>query len=53
MMQNGGKYNDIGHYHLHIFPRFDDDEFGWCCAERQWEYNQDIADKIRQNIYIW
>ncbi len=29
IMQNGGKYNDIGHYHLHIFPRSDNDGFGW------------------------
>ena len=21
IMQNGGKFNDIGHFHLHIFPR--------------------------------
>jgi diadenosine tetraphosphate (Ap4A) HIT family hydrolase len=22
IMQNGGKFNDVGHYHLHIFPRY-------------------------------
>ncbi len=29
MMQNGGAFNDIGHYHLHIFPRYKNDGFGW------------------------
>ncbi len=22
IMQNGGELNDVGHYHLHIFPRY-------------------------------
>lgn len=22
IMQNGGEFNDIGHFHLHVFPRF-------------------------------
>lgn len=29
MMQNGGKFNDIGHYHMHLFPRQEDDGFDW------------------------
>lgn len=29
VMQNGGAFNDIGHYHMHIFPRFSGDGFGW------------------------
>ncbi|MBR0302506.1 MAG: HIT family protein [Clostridia bacterium] len=29
VMQNGGKFNDIGHFHLHIFPRNNGDSFGW------------------------
>ncbi|MBE1274609.1 HIT family protein [Enterovibrio baiacu] len=28
-MQNNGMFNDLGHYHLHIFPRFEGDKFGW------------------------
>lgn len=32
-MQNGGKFNDIGHYHLHIFPRYENDGFGWKYGE--------------------
>lgn len=33
IMQNGGEFNDIGHYHMHIFPRYKDDGFGWTYAE--------------------
>ncbi|MGG1516874.1 HIT family protein [Paenibacillus oryzisoli] len=29
MMQNGGVFNDLGHYHLHVFPRYRGDGFGW------------------------
>ena len=29
MMQNGGAFNDVGHFHLHLFPRFSKEEFGW------------------------
>lgn len=29
MMQNGGKFNDIDVFHLHVFPRFDELEFGF------------------------
>ncbi|MCF7364563.1 HIT family protein [Vibrio diazotrophicus] len=28
-IQNNGKFNELSHYHLHIFPRFNDDQFGW------------------------
>ncbi len=31
MMQNGGAFDDLGHYHLHIFPRYKSDGFGWKC----------------------
>lgn len=33
VMQNGGKFNDVGHYHLHIFPRYEGDGFGWTYGE--------------------
>ena len=29
IMQNNGIFNDIGHYHMHIFPRYKGDGFGW------------------------
>lgn len=33
MMQNGGAFNDVGHFHLHVFPRFSKAEFGWTYAD--------------------
>lgn len=33
IMQNGGYFNDIGHYHMHIFPRYKNDGFGWTYGE--------------------
>ena len=32
IMQNGGEFNDIGHYHMHIFPRYAAADFGWISA---------------------
>ena len=29
VMQNGGYFNDVNHYHMHVFPRYKDDGFGW------------------------
>lgn len=31
MMQNGGAFDEIGHIHVHIFPRYSDDGFDWVC----------------------
>jgi len=50
IMQNGGKFNDIGHYHTHIFPRYNNDKFGWTYDEQNKEYNQEIADEINANM---
>ncbi|WP_219836094.1 HIT family protein [Paenibacillus sp. R14(2021)] len=29
VIQNGGIFNDLGHYHMHVFPRYKDDGFSW------------------------
>lgn len=46
IMQNGGIFNDIGHFHLHIFPRYSDDGFGWTNNEKDADYLKQVADKI-------
>lgn len=38
MMQNGGYFNDVNHYHLHVFPRYQNDGFGW--IDPQWPQKQ-------------
>ncbi len=50
IMQNGGKFNEIGHFHLHIFPRYINDGFGWMCKENKIENSKEIANKIKKHI---
>ena len=50
IMQNGGAFNDIGHYHLHIFPRYDGDGFGWNYGQEPKKVNGEIAKRIREKI---
>ena len=50
IMQNGGEFNDIGHYHLHIFPRYKGDGFGWTYGSSTQDVNSEIAKKIRERI---
>lgn len=52
IMQNGGAFNDIGHYHLHIFPRYKEDGFGWTSSTEQFSYAQEIADKLAEVLGI-
>ena len=33
MMLNGGAFNDLKHCHLHVFPRYSKEEFGWTYDE--------------------
>lgn len=50
IMQNGGEFNDVGHYHLHIFPRYRGDGFGWTFGEGVKNVNAEIAGKIGDGI---
>ena len=50
IMQNGGEFNDIGHYHMHIFPRYEDDGFGWTYGDNGKLVNAEIAKTIREKI---
>ncbi|MCS7458881.1 HIT family protein [Paenibacillus doosanensis] len=29
VIQNGGAFNDLRHYHMHVFPRYAGDGFAW------------------------
>ncbi|MBR7033364.1 MAG: HIT family protein [Clostridia bacterium] len=48
VMQNGGKFNDVGHYHLHIFPRYENDGFGWNYGPDAPLPSKETADRIRK-----
>ncbi len=50
VMQNGGAFNDVGHYHLHIFPRYANDGFGWTYGEEEKSVNTEIAMRIKEKI---
>lgn len=50
IMQNGGEFNDIGHYHLHIFPRYKNDDFGWTFGNDAKDVNAMIAKRIRERL---
>ena len=50
IMQNGGEFNDIGHYHLHIFPRYKNDGFGWTFGNDSKDVNAMIAKRIRERL---
>lgn len=52
IMQNGGKFNDVGHYHLHIFPRYVGDGFGWTYGNGKKAVNSEIAQRIRQIVSV-
>lgn len=48
IMQNGGKFNDIGHYHMHIFPRYKGDGFGWTCSDTKHDVSQGLANELKE-----
>ena len=47
IMQNGGKFCDFGHAHFHVFPRYDNDGFGWTYGSGEKDVNEEIAERIR------
>lgn len=50
MMQNGGEFNDIGHYHMHIFPRYRNDGFGWTFGSHDRKSIEDIGSLIKTRM---
>lgn len=40
IMQNGGEFNDISHFHLHVFARFSDKDFGY-------SYNDNVDEEAK------
>ncbi len=50
IMQNGGKYCDFGHAHFHVFPRYDNDGFGWTYPEEESECSERVAERLRRSL---
>ncbi|MGK0467254.1 HIT family protein [Clostridium sp.] len=50
IMQNGGEFNDIGHYHMHVFPRYKGDGFGWTFSDKKHVFSQEIAKELKEML---
>ena len=50
IMQNGGKFCDYGHAHFHVFPRYENDGFGYTYPEGTFEYSASVAEKLREKL---
>ena len=50
IMQNGGEFNDIGHYHMHVFPRYEGDGFGWTFSDKKHDFSQGIAKELKEML---
>ena len=50
IMQNGGEFNDIGHYHMHVFPRYKGDGFGWTFSDKKHDFSQGIARELKEML---
>ena len=50
IMQNGGEFNDIGHYHMHVFPRYKGDGFGWTFSDKKHDFSQEIAKGLKEML---
>lgn len=50
IMQNGGIFTDFGHFHLHVFPRYKSDGFGWTCSEIEKSSSEEIRNRIVSEI---
>ena len=50
MMQNGGSFDEIGHYHQHIFPRYNDDGFGWTSSKKEFNVSIELSNRIKEKL---
>ena len=50
IMQNGGNCCDFGHIHFHVFPRYENDGFGFIYPEGSFEYSGAVAENLRKGI---
>ncbi|WP_271754991.1 HIT family protein [Cohnella sp. JJ-181] len=48
--QNGGIFNDLRHYHMHVIPRYDGDDFRW--SEPKLEFKTDRTLEEVRNLLI-
>ena len=49
IMQNGGQFCDFGHFHLHLFPRYPNDEFGWTIQKDRLNIHRKLQRELEKN----
>ncbi|TCZ79269.1 HIT family protein [Paenibacillus albiflavus] len=47
--QNGGIFNDLAHYHMHVIPRFSGDGFSWSDPKDDFKTSRTLKD-IKQML---
>ena len=47
IMQNGGANCEFGHFHLHVFPRLENDGYDWIYPEGEKEVSEGVAAKLK------
>lgn len=51
IMQNGGIFNDVGHYHICMFSHvIKNDGFYWCYSDSIFKVSKDVAKMIIENL---
>lgn len=50
VIQNGGKFNDLSHYHMHVFPRFEGDGFAWMEPEDRYNNKDRLEETMRRIV---
>ncbi len=57
--QDGGKFNDLTHYHIHLIPRYEGDGFAWSeplqpdgAEQRLGQTKNELLKELNKNIMI-
>jgi len=50
VMQNGGANCEFGHFHFHVFPRFENDGYDWIYPIGKKEVSEKVAERIRSAL---
>ncbi|MFD2614999.1 HIT family protein [Paenibacillus gansuensis] len=56
VIQNGGKFNDLTHYHMHMFPRYDSDGFAWVEPAENLHAKDDLTvtrEKLKKTVSLF
>ncbi len=50
LLQNGGSFKNIEHFHMHLFPRYLDDEFAFVFSDEYKEVDLNYVEKIKNAL---